>query len=113
MQNNPPNHQGTTVLLALLASRPRWCDRVHLAVLLAPVAVATHVGSPLLVAMAKLNTDQVGCVWGGGAVTVLFGRAGALERHHCSLLQALHTPTCEHTPPGLHSDGNLRVLAVF
>jgi len=57
---HPPTHlQGTTVLMALLSSRPWWSERIHLAVLLAPVAVATHVGSPLLVALAKLNTDEI------------------------------------------------------
>jgi pimeloyl-ACP methyl ester carboxylesterase len=49
--------QGTTVLLALLASRPEWAAKISLGVLLAPVAVATHVASPFLVALARLNTD--------------------------------------------------------
>lgn len=45
--------------MALLSSRPEWAERIHLAVLLAPVAFATHISSPLLVALAKLNTDEV------------------------------------------------------
>ncbi|KIY93101.1 triacylglycerol lipase [Monoraphidium neglectum] len=51
--------QGTTVVMALLSSQPQWAERVHLAVLLAPVAFATHVGSAPLVALANFNTDQV------------------------------------------------------
>jgi hypothetical protein len=45
--------------MALLSSAPEWAARIHLAVLLAPVAFATHVASTPLVALAKLDTDEV------------------------------------------------------
>ncbi|KAI8474057.1 MAG: Alpha/Beta hydrolase protein [Monoraphidium minutum] len=51
--------QGTTVALALLSSQPHWARRIRIAVLLAPVAFATHIESTPLVALAKLNTDEV------------------------------------------------------
>ena len=51
--------QGTTVLLALLASRPDWAPRISAAALLAPVAFARHIASPVLVALARLDTDAL------------------------------------------------------
>lgn len=73
--SNPPPRQGTTVALALLSSQPEWAERIHLGVLLAPVAFATNVQSVPLIALAKLNTDQVGngtrvpgLVWGRPSV---------------------------------------------
>jgi hypothetical protein len=72
-----PTPQGTTVALALLSSCPEWADRIHLAVLLAPVAVVTHVASAPLVALAKLNTDEV--AGGGGLLLAAAPRGSALQ----------------------------------
>lgn len=63
--DHPPHAhtQGTTVALALLSSAPEWAARIHLAVLLAPVAFATHLSSPPLAALAKLDTDEARAPW--------------------------------------------------
>lgn len=59
--------QGTTVLLAALSSQPELCGRLDRAVLLAPVAVAKHISSVPLLAMAALGTERVSSavMWGG------------------------------------------------
>ncbi len=58
--------QGTTVLLAALSSQPELCGRLDRAVLLAPVAVAKHISSVPLLAMAAMGTDSVSSAasWG-------------------------------------------------
>ncbi|GBF96705.1 lysosomal acid lipase cholesteryl ester hydrolase-like [Raphidocelis subcapitata] len=88
--------QGTTVALALLSARPEWARRVHLAVLLAPVAVVTHVASPPLVALAKLNTDEIFTLLGiseflpsSEALSRLDGQLCKLEPHLCVNLIAM------------------------
>mmetsp|Transcript_11111 Transcript_11111/g.23956 ORF Transcript_11111/g.23956 Transcript_11111/m.23956 type:complete len:469 (+) Transcript_11111:194-1600(+) len=51
--------QGTTILLAALASQPELNNRIKLAVLLAPVAFPKHISSVPLLALATMNTDLV------------------------------------------------------
>lgn len=53
----PPSTQGTTVLLAALASQPDLADRLGLAVLLAPVAMVSGSGQQLGSALETIPTE--------------------------------------------------------